>query len=140
MNLIALSTRRRVSVAMAAVLFVVFGLIALNELKVNLLPELSYPSLTVRTEFEGAAPLEIEKLLSQPIEEQLGVVKGLRRVKSVSRTGQSDVLLEFFWGTDMNEALLEVREKIELLQLPLEADRPILLRFNPSTDPIMRLA
>ncbi len=140
MSIIALSTRRRVSVAMVAVLFIVFGAIALSELKVNLLPELSYPSLTVRTELEGAASLEVEKLLSQPIEEQLGVVKGLQRIKSVSRAGQSDVLLEFFWGTDMNDALLEVREKIELLQLPLEADRPILLRFNPSTDPIMRLA
>ncbi|MEM9301691.1 MAG: efflux RND transporter permease subunit, partial [Pseudomonadota bacterium] len=140
MSLIRTCTRRRVTVAMASVLVVVFGVISLSELKVNLLPELSYPSLTVRTEFTGAAPIEIEKLLTQPVEEQLGVVKGVKALKSVSRTGQSDVLLEFEWGTDMDMAGLDVREKLEVLQLPIQAERPVLLRFNPSTDPILRLA
>ncbi|MEM9532507.1 MAG: efflux RND transporter permease subunit, partial [Pseudomonadota bacterium] len=140
MSLIRLSTRRRVTVAMFAVLMLVFGVIALSELNVNLLPELSYPSLTVRTEFTGAAPEEMEKLVTQPVEEQVGVVKGVQNVRSVSRTGQADVMLEFAWGTDMELASLDVREKLELLQLPLTADRPILLRFNPSTDPIMRLS
>ena len=140
MNLIRACTRRRVTVAMASVLVVVFGVIALTELKVNLLPELSYPSLTVRTEFIGAAPVEMEKLITQPIEEQLGVVKGVKKLKSVSRAGQSDVLLEFEWGTDMDMAGLDVREKLELLQLPIQAERPVILRFNPATDPIMRLA
>ncbi len=140
MNLIAACTRRRVTVSMLCVLAVIFGVIGFGELKVNLLPELSYPSLTIRTEFEGAAPIEIETLLSQPIEEQLGVVKGVRSVHSVSRSGQSDVLLEFSWGTDMNMASLDVREKLELIALPLQAKRPVLLRFNPSTDPILRLA
>lgn len=140
MNLVAACTRRRVTVSMLSLLAVIFGVIGFGELKVNLLPELSYPSLTVRTEFEGAAPIEIETLLSQPIEEQLGVVKGVRSVHSVSRSGQSDVLLEFGWGTDMNMASLDVREKLELIQLPLQAKRPVLLRFNPSTDPILRLA
>ncbi len=125
---------------MFSVLLVVFGVIALSELKVNLLPELSYPSLTVRTEFTGAAPEEMEKLITQPVEEQVGVVKGVKNVRSVSRTGQSDVLLEFAWGTDMDLASLDVREKLEILQLPLTADRPVLLRFNPSTDPVLRLA
>ncbi|MDX1569531.1 MAG: efflux RND transporter permease subunit, partial [Xanthomonadales bacterium] len=140
MNIIRACTRRRVTVAMASTLVLVFGIISLTELKVNLLPELSYPTLTVRTEFTGAAPVEMEKLISQPIEEQLGVVKGVKTLKSVSRTGQSDVLLEFEWGTDMDMAGLDVREKLELLQLPLQAERPVILRFNPSTDPIMRLA
>ncbi len=140
MSLVEACTRRRVTVAMFAVLMLVFGLIALSELKVNLLPDLAYPTLTVRTEFTGAAPVEMEKLITQPVEEQLGVVKGMQNLRSVSRTGQSDVLLEFAWGTDMDLATLDVREKLELLQLPLEADRPVLLRFNPSTDPILRLA
>ncbi len=140
MSLIRISTRRRVTVAMFSVLMVVFGVIALSELKVNLLPELSYPSLTVRTEFTGAAPEEMEKLVTQPVEEQVGVVKGVKNVRSVSRTGQADVMLEFAWGTDMELASLDVREKLEILQLPLTADRPVLLRFNPSTDPVLRLA
>lgn len=139
-GLVEFSTRRRVTVAMVTLTFVLFGLIALNSLKVNLLPDLSYPTLTVRTEYPGAAPAEIETLISEPLEEAVGVVKGLRKLKSVSRTGQSDVVLEFSWGTNMDQAALEVRDKIEVVQLPLEAKAPVLLRFNPSTEPILRLA
>ena len=139
-NLVEFATRRRVTVAMVTITFVLFGFIALSNLKVNLLPDLSYPTLTVRTEYTGAAPTEIETLISEPIEEAVGVVKGLRKLKSVSRTGQSDVVLAFAWGTDMDQASLEVRDKMEIVQLPLEAKAPVLLRFNPSTQPILRLA
>jgi HAE1 family hydrophobic/amphiphilic exporter-1 len=139
-NLVEFSTRRRVTVAMMTITLLLFGLIALGDLKVNLLPDLSYPTLTVRTEYTGAAPSEIETLITEPVEEAVGVVKGLRKLKSVSRTGQSDVVLEFAWGTDMDQASLEVRDKMELVQLPLEAKKPVLLRFNPSTEPILRVA
>ena len=139
MSLVEVSTRRRVTVAMATLTFVLFGLIALRDLKVNLLPDLSYPTLTVRTEYTGAAPAEIETLVTEPVEEAVGVVKNLRKLHSVSRTGQSDVILQFAWGTDMDQAGLEVRDKLELLRLPLETKQPVLLRFNPSTEPIMRL-
>ena len=139
-NLVEFATRRRVTIAMMTLTLVLFGLIALGSLKVNLLPDLSYPTLTVRTDYEGAAPAEIETLISQPAEEALGVVKGLRKLKSVSRTGQSDVVMEFAWGTDMDQASLDVRDKMEALQFPQDAKPPVLLRFNPSTQPIMRLA
>jgi HAE1 family hydrophobic/amphiphilic exporter-1 len=140
MSLVEVSTRRRVTIFMATITVCLFGMIALFDLKVNLLPDLSYPTLTVRTEYSGAAPVEIENLISEPVEEALGVVKNVRRVKSVSRAGQSDVVLEFAWGTDMDLAGLEVREKLEVLMLPLEATRPQLLRFDPSTEPILRYA
>ena len=138
-GLVEFATRRRVTIAMCTVTLMLFGVIALGNLKVNLLPDLSYPTLTVRTEYTGAAPTEIETLISEPVEEAVGVVKNLRKLKSVSRTGQSDVVLEFAWGTNMDQASLEVRDKMEALNLPLEAKSPVLLRFNPSTEPIMRL-
>lgn len=138
MSIIETATRRRVAVSMAAVALFLFGLIALGELKVNLLPDLSYPTLTVRTENQGAAPAEMETLITRPVEEALGVVQNVVDIRSVSRANQSDVILEFAWGTDMDYAALDVREKLETLQLPLEAERPLLLRFNPATDPIMR--
>ena len=81
LNLVEFSTRRRVTVAMATITFMLFGLIALSSLKVNLLPDLSYPTLTVRTEYTGAAPAEIETLVTEPVEEAVGVVKGLRKLK-----------------------------------------------------------
>jgi hydrophobic/amphiphilic exporter-1 (mainly G- bacteria), HAE1 family len=140
MSIVEISTRRRVTIGMATVTMLLFGAIGLSDLKVNLLPDLSYPTLTVRTEYTGAAPAEIENLVTEPVEEALGVVKNVRRVKSVSRAGQSDVTLEFIWGTNMDMAGLEVREKLEVLTLPLEVTRPQLLRFDPSTQPILRMA
>ncbi len=139
MNLVEFSTRRRVTIAMVTITLVLFGLIGLTRLKVNLLPDLSYPTLTVRTEYTGAAPSEIETLITEPMEDVLGTVKNVTRIRSISRTGQADVILEFSWGADMDAAGLDVREKLELLQLPLEAEKPLLLRFNPSTEPVVRL-
>ncbi len=140
MRLIDFATRRRVTIVMCMVALGMFGLVSLSRMKVNLLPDLSYPTLTVRTELTGAAPLEIENLITRPVEEAVGIIRNVRHVRSVSRSGQSDVILEFLWGTDMDLAGIEVREKLDLLQLPLEATRPLLLRFDPSGEPVMRLA
>ncbi len=138
-RLIEIATERRVTIAMCAVAIALFGLVSLSRLSVNLLPDISYPTLTIRTELPGGAPLEVESLLTKPIEEAVGVVRNVRLVRSVSRAGQSDVTLEFVWGTDMDVAGVEVREKVDILELPLEAGRPLLLRFDPSSEPIMRL-
>lgn len=139
-SIVDVSTRRPVTVSMFTIALLVFGFVLLGRLGLTLLPDLSYPSLTVRTEYTGAAPAEIENLITKPIEESLGVVKNLRQIRSISRAGQSDVLLEFNWGTDMGMAGLDVREKLDIVQLPLDVQRPSLLRFNPSLAPIVRLS
>ncbi len=138
-RLIEIATERRVTIVMFTIAIVLFGMVSLSRLKVNLLPDISYPTVTVRTELTGAAPVEIENLLTKPIEEAVGVIRNVRQVRSVSRSGQSDVTLEFVWGTDMDIAGVDVREKIDVLELPLEASRPLLLRFDPSSEPVMRL-
>jgi HAE1 family hydrophobic/amphiphilic exporter-1 len=123
---------------MFTIAVLLFGYVSFTRLKINLLPELSYPTLTIRTEYEGTAPVEIENLITKPIEEVIGVVKNVQKISSISRSGQSDVILEFAWGTDMDYAILEVREKMDVLALPLEVTKPVILRFDPSLDPIMR--
>ena len=138
-RLIEIATQRRVTIVMFMVAIVLFGMVSLSRLKLNLLPDISYPTITVRTELTGAAPVEIENLLTKPIEESVGVVRNVRLVRSVSRSGQSDVTVEFLWGTDMDIAGIDVREKLDVLFLPFEASRPLLLRFDPSSEPIIRL-
>ncbi|MGH7597161.1 MAG: efflux RND transporter permease subunit, partial [bacterium] len=138
MNLVDISIRRRVTISMFTLAILLFGFVSFFRLKINLLPDLTYPALTIRTEYPGAAPAEIENLITKPIEEALGVVKNVQQVRSISRSGQSDVLLEFAWGTNMDYARLDVREKLDVLQLPLEVEKPVILRFDPSLDPIMR--
>lgn len=140
MKIIDVSIRRKVTIAMFTVGVLLFGMVSLSRLNVNLLPELSYPTLTIRTEFEGAAPVEVENLITKPIEESVGVVKGVQQVRSISRAGQSDVILEFAWGTDMNIANLDVMAKLDAVQLPLDSEKPVTLRFDPTLDPILRYA
>ena len=88
----------------------------LSSASVTLMPEMSYPTLTVRTEYPGAAPEEVENDVSRPIEEQLGVVSGLNEISSISRAGVSDVVMEFVWGTSMVEAIQNTLEKLDTVR------------------------
>lgn len=139
MKLVEISLRRRVTVSMCAVALVLFGSVAFTRLPINLLPDVSYPTLTVETRFPGAAPAEVESLVSRPVEEAAGVVAGVKKITSVSKPGLSQVTLEFDWGRNMDFAALDVRQKLDLLPLAREAEKPVILRFDPANDPIVRI-
>ncbi len=133
------TTERPVTILMIVIGVVVFGYISYKQLPLNLMPDMTYPSLTVRTEYPGTAPEEIETTISRPIEQALGVVDNLVTISSISKAEQSDVVLEFTWDTDMDKAIADVREKLDQVFLPKEVKRPIILRFDPTLDPIIRL-
>jgi len=134
------TTDRPVAVLMVFLAAVVFGYFSLGRLPVTLMPEMSYPTLTVRTEYPGAAPEEVENDISRRIEEQLGVVSGLNEISSISRAGVSDVVLEFMWGTSMVDAIQNTLEKLDTVRLPRGAEKPLLLHYDPSLDPVMELS
>jgi HAE1 family hydrophobic/amphiphilic exporter-1 len=133
---------RPVAVLMVFFAVMVFGLFSARMLPVNLMPDISYPKLTVRTEYEGAAPAEVENDVARPLEEVLGVVTGVTRISSVSRAGYADVILEFTWDTEMSEANQDVLEKLDLIKpnLPDEIKTPLILRYDPSLDPVLVLS
>ncbi|MCA9773681.1 MAG: efflux RND transporter permease subunit, partial [Myxococcales bacterium] len=134
------AVRRPVTVAMAFLAMAVFGWQSFIKIPRNLMPDITYPTLTVRTELEGAAPEEIEDLVSKPLEEALGTANNLVEVSSVSSAGLSEVILEFTWNTNMDFAVLDLRGKLDRVVLPKEAKRPIILRYNPNLDPVLRVA
>jgi HAE1 family hydrophobic/amphiphilic exporter-1 len=138
-SVIEYAVRHRVTVLMATSAAVLFGVVSLGRMPVQLLPEVSYPTLTLQTELADAAPSEIENLITRPLEEAVGVVPGLRRMDSISRAGLSEITLEFGWDTDMDFAALDVREKMDLVRMPEDAGVPVLLRFDPGLDPVLRL-
>jgi multidrug efflux pump subunit AcrB len=139
-SLYQVTVRRPVAIIMVVCLVVVFGLVSYERLALTLMPDISYPTITVRTEYGGAAPEEVETVISRPTEQALGVVNHLVRISSVSRAELSDVILEFSWGTDMSAAAQDVREKLERVHRPEDVERPLILRYDPTLDPIMRLA
>lgn len=134
------ATRRPVAILMIFLATVVFGFLAVGRLPLALMPELSYPTVTVRTEYPGAAPEEVENDVSRPIEEALGVIGGLSRISSISRAGVSDVILEFQWDTKMSDATQDSLEKLDLVFLPDDVKRPRILHYDPSLDPVMELS
>lgn len=120
---------------------VVFGWKSYQQLPINLMPDISYPTLTVRTEYEGAAPEDIEKLITRPLEETLSIVSGMVEISSVSSPSVSEIVLEFTWDTDMKTAQQDVRDRLDLFQAPIEiTEKPVILRYDPTLDPVLRVA
>lgn len=140
MKLVDFSIRRPVAVTMGFLALVVFGLVSFSRLQLDLLPNVSFPTMTIRTEYAGVGPQEIETLISRPIEEAVSVVQGIQQVTSRSRPGRSEVTLAFRWRTDMDFAALDVRERLDLLNLPPAASRPTIARYDPNSEPVLRLA
>ena len=142
MDFYRVTTSRPVAVLMVFLAVIVFGGFSARLLPLNLMPDISYPKLTVRTEYPGAAPAEVEDNVSRPLEELLGVVTGLTRIESISRAGTSDVVLEFAWNTDMDEASQDVLEKLDVVRpnLPDGVEQPLILRYDPTLDPVLTLS
>ncbi len=141
-NLPEFAVRRPVTVAMIFLAVVLLGAISYLRLPRELFPPITYPQLTVMTNYENAAPEEIETLITKPIEEACSSVNNVKRITSTSREGVSLVMLEFGWGTSMDFAALNVREKIDLVKekLPRESEDPIVMKFNPFELPILTLS
>jgi HAE1 family hydrophobic/amphiphilic exporter-1 len=135
----AFTTRRPVAILMVVLAVAVFGWVSYQRLALTLMPDISYPTLTVRTEYPGSAPEEVENIISRPLEQALGIVPRLVSLRSISTAGQSDVILEFQWKTDMTAIAQDIREKVDRVRLPDGAKRPLLLHYDPSLDPILRL-
>ena len=120
----------------------VLGVLSFARLPIDLLPDVAFPTLSVWTTYSDAAPPEVERFITEPVEQEVSQVPGVRRVTSRSREGGSLVTLQFYWGTDMEFAALNVRERLDDLRdlLPRSVDRPVILRSDPGSDPILTLA
>ena len=140
--LIRLCFRRPVSVGAASALVVALAVVAVLRLPVALLPDLGYPALTVWTAYPDVPPERVERAVTEPIEEAVAGTEGLERITARSQLGGSLVEMRFGWNTDLDLALLEVREQIDRLgnALPDAAEEPVVLRVDPSERPIMMLA
>jgi len=131
---------RPVAVIMFYCGILLLGTVSLSRLSVDLLPDLTYPRLTVQTPYTDAVPEEVERVVTVPIEQTMATVPGIRRVRSVSREGLSLVIVEFNWGQNMDFASLNAREKLDAMgSLPPEIGKPTVIRLDPASRPFMVL-
>lgn len=142
MNLSNLSIRRPVTVLMVIIAMLIFGFISFPKMAVDLLPEMNLPVAVVATTVEGGTPEEVEKLVTKPIEESLASIANVDTIQSSSVSGSSLVVIMFNWGTDIDQATLDMRDKVGLIEgmLPDSAGSPKILKFDPNSEPVMTLA
>ncbi|OFW38614.1 MAG: hypothetical protein A3F70_05520 [Acidobacteria bacterium RIFCSPLOWO2_12_FULL_67_14] len=142
MSIPRLAIHRPVTMFMLSGVIVLLGAISLTRLPVDLMPEFALPTIAVSVNYTGVGPLEMEQLVTRPLEQAAAAVPGVQQVNSSSSEGRSQVRLNFAWGTDMSEALDEVRSRIDRVRgrLPEDADPPQIFKADPNAFPIINLA
>ena len=139
MSIPRLAIERPITMFMLSAVVMLIGGLSLARLPVDLMPDVSFPSITVRVGYAGVGPLEMEELVTRPIEQALSAVAGLERLESTSSEGSARVTLNLAWGTDLNEAADDIRNRLDCVRgrLPEEAEAPVMFKFDASAAPIM---
>ncbi|MCG0276638.1 MAG: efflux RND transporter permease subunit [Thermosediminibacteraceae bacterium] len=142
MSLAKFSIKRPVTMIMIVIIVLVLGAVSLERLGTDLLPDISFPTLMVITQYEGAGPEEVENLVTKPLEQVLSTVSNVKSIRSTSLEGVSNITVEFNWGTNMDFAVLDVREKVDLIKdmLPPDVRSPQIYKYDASQIPLMEIA
>ena len=132
MRLSVFSVHRPVFTIMLVLIVIILGGVSLLRLPIDLMPDITYPTISIGCSYENASPEEIEELVSRPIEEAMSAVPGVEEVTSISSEGSSNVRVMFAWGTDLDAAANDIRDRLDRVipRLPDDADRPRLQKFD----------
>lgn len=141
MSLPEFSIKRPIFTVMIMLAIIAIGLVSVSRLPIDLMPEITFPTLNISTSYENTGPEEIEQLITRPIEEAMSAVPGVEEVFSISSEGSSTVRVMFSWGTDLDAAADDVRERLDRVipRLPEDVNRPTLRKFDPAQFPILML-
>ncbi|WP_085990860.1 efflux RND transporter permease subunit [Oceanobacillus senegalensis] len=141
-RLVNTSIKRPVAVIMLVIVALLLGTISLRDLKVDLFPEIDLPIAVVATTYQGAAPQEVEELVTDPIEAAVGTIEGLDTVQSTSQESSSLVIMSFNFDKNIDKALSDIREKVDQVegQLPDNANAPTIMRLDPNAMPVVFLS
>ncbi|MDH3886099.1 MAG: efflux RND transporter permease subunit, partial [Desulfobacterales bacterium] len=141
MNISRFAVQRPVLTVMVALIVIIVGIVSFRRLPIDLMPDITYPTLSISTEYENASPEEVEELITRIIEEAMSAVPGVEEVSSVSAEGRSDVRVTFAWGTNLDAAANDIRDRLDRIinRLPEDSERPRLRKFDLASFPILIL-
>lgn len=141
MKLINESVNRPVGVIIIVLVVMMLGAVSLTGLGIDLMPDLELPIAVVTTSYPGAAPVDVENLVTRPLEGSLSAVEGLETMQSISSPNQSVVILMFDYGVNMDSSMLELRDRLDMVSraLPASTGEPLVMRFDPNAMPVMQL-
>lgn len=141
MWLTRIAVRRPVTTVMVCLIVALLGAVSLQRLSIDLMPDITWPTISVTTLYRGAGPEEIETLLTRPIEQAVSSVQGVERVSSSSAEGASTLRVQLAWGADIQSAVDDIRQSIDRVraELPDEVDPPQVRKYDSSDSPILFL-
>ncbi|WP_157143292.1 efflux RND transporter permease subunit [Brachyspira pilosicoli] len=130
------------TVSVTLVSIFIIGFVSISKLKVDYLPNMEIPIISVKTVYENSAPEEVEKNVTRIIESAISSVNNVKNIKSKSKESESNVEIEFNWGTDLQTAADDIREAIDMIrsELPDDVDNPNISKFSSDASPIMEIA
>lgn len=141
MKLSEVAVNRPVTILMLVSIVLLLGAISFSRLSIDLYPEMKLPIGGVITTYSGAGPQEVEDQVTRPIEEILGTINNVEEIQSITQSGSSIVIVQFSWGTDMDFASLQMREKIDMIKrmLPADIENPMVLKIDPAMMPVLQM-
>lgn len=141
MSIVRGAVNRPILTSIVYLAVLVIGAVAFSRLPIDLMPEVTYLTISVVTSYGNVGPEEMEELVTRPIEESLAAVQGVEEITSSSTEGRSMVRVSFTWGTDLDVASNDIRDRIDrvLGRLPEDIDRPMIRKFDISAFPILQL-
>lgn len=141
MRLSDTSIRRPVTTAMVAVGLLVFGIIGVSRMPVDVYPNVTLPMVVIATFYPGAGPLEVESEISGPIEQRVGTISNVKDITSRSQENISIIQIQFEWGTNLDAASSDVRDRLDMVAalLPDDATKPFIFKFDPSMMPVVQM-
>lgn len=136
------SVKKPVTITMMILIVIVLGAVSFSKLQIDLLPQMDLPYIMVQTSYQGAGPEEIENIISKPLEQTLSTVENIEAVISISNEGSSLLLMQFAFNTDMDEIMLQIRERVDMIKgfLPDGTSSPLVMKMDPNALPIIQLA
>ncbi len=142
MNIPGFSVKRPVTVVMVVLIVAAIGVISVTSLSTALFPNMNLPYAVIFTSYEGASPERVEMMITNPIESTMATVSNIKEIQSVSSEGNSTVILEFNTATNMDSAMIDMREKLDMISgyLPAEAQSPRIMKFNPDMMPVLNFS
>ncbi len=139
MKIVDFSLKKRVTMSMVVLVIVILGMISFSKLGLDMLPDLDYPVITVVTTYSGVSSEDMEQNITRPVEQWVSTVSNIKKLNSISLEGQSVIMIEFEWGTNLDFAAQDVRDVVGLYDqyLPKGSQKPFVMKFNFSQMPIL---
>lgn len=141
-NLAKFSVDRAITIFMAVIIVIVFGVVSYTNLTTDLFPNMNIPYSVVVTTYPGASPIEVEDIVTNPLEDALATTTNVKELTSMSQENFSLVILEFNSDTNMDSAIIEMRETLDMTtaNMPDMVGSPMIIKLNPDMMPIMQMS